>query len=95
MTADQAEAVRKHRFDVLYSQGTLAALIETIPQSDYLLVGNVAGSPPFQGRGLSRKLMAHAEQGGGIIGSPRKSMRSSLCIPTGDPSARTSKGYAE
>jgi hypothetical protein len=29
--------------------------------------------------------MTHAEQGGGIIGSPRKSMRSALCIPTGDP----------
>ena len=38
MTADYAEAVRKHRFDLLYSQGTLAALIETNPQSDHLLI---------------------------------------------------------
>ncbi len=61
MTADYVEAVRKHRFDLLYVDETLAALIETIAQSDHLLIENVAVSPPFQGRGLGRKLLAHAE----------------------------------
>ena len=62
MTADYEEALRNHRFDLLYVGGTLAALIETIPQADHLLIENVAVSPPFQGRGLGRKLMAHAEK---------------------------------
>jgi ribosomal protein S18 acetylase RimI-like enzyme len=62
MTADYAEAVRKHRFDLLYVGGKLAALIETISETDHLLVENVAVSASFQGRGFGRRLMAHAEQ---------------------------------
>jgi GNAT superfamily N-acetyltransferase len=61
MTANYDEAVARHRFDLLYIDGTLAALIETIREADHLLVENVAVSPDFQGRGLGRKLMAHAE----------------------------------
>ena len=48
MTAEYADAVRKHRFDLLYVQGTLAALIETVPEADHLLVeqcGGIAGVP--------------------------------------------------
>ena len=62
MTADYEEAVRKHRIDLLHLEGALAALIETIAEADHLLIENVAVSPAFQGRGLGRKLMAHAEQ---------------------------------
>jgi ribosomal protein S18 acetylase RimI-like enzyme len=62
MAADYAEAVRKHRIDLLYLDDTLAALIEMVPASDHLLVENVAVAPAFQGRGLGRQLMAHAEQ---------------------------------
>jgi ribosomal protein S18 acetylase RimI-like enzyme len=62
MTADYAEAVRSHRIDLLHLAGVLAALIETIVEADHLLIENVAVSPAFQGRGLGRKLMAHAEQ---------------------------------
>ena len=61
MTAKYDEAVAKNRFDLLYIDGKLAALIETIREADHLLVENVAVSPDFQGRGLGRKLMAHAE----------------------------------
>lgn len=61
MTADYDKAVAAHRFDLLYVGGTLAALIETIREHDHLLVENVAVSPSFQGRGLGRRLMAHAE----------------------------------
>ena len=61
MTANYEEAVARHRFDLLYIDGTLAALIETIRESDHLLVENVAVSPSQQGRGFGRRLMAHAE----------------------------------
>jgi ribosomal protein S18 acetylase RimI-like enzyme len=62
MTADYRQAVANHRFDLVHLDGTLAALIETTPQPDHLLIVNVAVSPAFQGRGLGRRLMAHAEQ---------------------------------
>ena len=62
MTANYEDAVVRHRLDLLYVDGTLAALIETIREADHLLVENVAVSPSFQGRGLGRRLMAHAEQ---------------------------------
>ena len=61
MTANYEEALAKHRFDLAYIEGSLAALIETIREADHLLVENVAVSPSFQGRGLGRRLMAHAE----------------------------------
>ncbi len=61
MTADYDAAVRSHRFDLLYADGVLAALIETIRRPDHLLIENVAVSPGFQGRGFGRHLMAHAE----------------------------------
>lgn len=61
MTADYGAAVLAHRFDLLHVDGRLAALIETIREPDHLLVENVAVSPGFQGRGLGRRLMVHAE----------------------------------
>lgn len=61
MTADYDEAVVRHRFDLLHIDGVLAGLIETVREPDHLLVENVAVSPSFQGRGLGRRLMAHAE----------------------------------
>jgi ribosomal protein S18 acetylase RimI-like enzyme len=62
MTADYTEAVKKHRFDFLYVNGELAALIETIRCSDHLLIENIAVSPSFQGKGYGRMLMTHAEK---------------------------------
>jgi ribosomal protein S18 acetylase RimI-like enzyme len=62
MTADYAQAVRQHRIDLLYVDDELAALIETIPGTEHLLIENVAVSPRFQNRGLGRKLLAHAER---------------------------------
>jgi len=61
MTADYAEAARRHRIDMLYLDGELAGLIETIPEADHVLIENVAVAPAFQGRGLGRHLLAHAE----------------------------------
>ncbi|HEV7370756.1 GNAT family N-acetyltransferase [Arenibaculum sp.] len=61
MTADYADAVRRHRIDLLYLDGGLAGVVETAARPDYLLIENVAVSPSFQGRGLGRRLIAHAE----------------------------------
>jgi ribosomal protein S18 acetylase RimI-like enzyme len=68
MTADYAEAVAKHRIDLLYLGYTLVGLIEMIPEDDHLLIENVAVSPEYQGRGFGRYLMAHAEQVAASIG---------------------------
>ena len=61
MTADYEHAVRAHRIDLLVAAGELAALIEMVPEQNVLLIENVAVAPAFQGRGLGRRLMAHAE----------------------------------
>lgn len=70
MGADYEAAVRNHRIDLLHRGGTLAALIEMIPEADHLLIENVAVAPAFQGRGLGRQLMAHAEGVAASIGRP-------------------------
>ncbi|HYC64930.1 MAG TPA: GNAT family N-acetyltransferase [Reyranellaceae bacterium] len=62
MTADYDAAVREHRIDFAYVGGELAAMIETIAGDDHLLVENVAVAPGYQGLGLGRELMAHAER---------------------------------
>ena len=61
MQADYAQAVLRHRFDLLHVGDRLAALIETTPEGDHLLVVNVAADPAFQGRGYGVRLMALAE----------------------------------
>ena len=62
MLADYVTAVQKHRIDLLYTDGELAALIEMIPEPASLLIENVAVSPALQRRGLGRRLLAHAEE---------------------------------
>ena len=68
MLADYVEAVQKHRVDLLYLGGELAALIEMIPEAGYFLIENVAVSPAFQKRGFGRKLISHAEQVAASLG---------------------------
>ncbi|WP_022722139.1 N-acetyltransferase [Rhodopseudomonas sp. B29] len=62
MLADYEQAVQQHRFDLLETGGTLAALIETELRDDDLLIVNVAVSPDAQKRGYGRRLLALAEQ---------------------------------
>ena len=61
MTVDYDARVREHRIELLHLDGRLAALIELVPETGYLLVENVAVLPAFQGRGHGRRLLAHAE----------------------------------
>jgi GNAT superfamily N-acetyltransferase len=62
MRVDYAEAVKAHRFDLLYDGDVLAALIETVPDGEHLLIENVAVAPDKQGRGYGKRLMRHAEE---------------------------------
>ncbi|MGH6972456.1 MAG: GNAT family N-acetyltransferase, partial [Caulobacteraceae bacterium] len=62
MGADYDRAVRMHRFDLLYVEDDLAALIETVDETGQLLIENIAVRPGWQGRGLGRRLMALAEE---------------------------------
>lgn len=61
MTADYDAAVRAHRFDLLFVDGRLAALIETTPEDGDLLIVNVAVRPDQQGRGYGVRLLRLAE----------------------------------
>lgn len=62
MRVEYSDAVRKHRFDLLYVGSSLAALIETVREGDYLLIENVAVLPAFQGRGFGTRLLKLAEE---------------------------------
>jgi ribosomal protein S18 acetylase RimI-like enzyme len=59
---DYSDAIRNHRFDLLYVGCHLVALIETVPEDDYLLIENVAVLPAFQGRGFGTRLLRLAEE---------------------------------
>ncbi len=61
MSVDYNDAIRKHRFDLLFLEDMLAALIETVPSDGYLLIENLAVLPALQRKGLGRRLLAHAE----------------------------------
>ena len=61
MTVDYGQSIDANRFDLLHADEVLAALIETVPQGDELLIVNVAVAPAFQGQGLGRRLVAAAE----------------------------------
>ena len=62
MKVDYSDAIRKHRFDLLYVGSRLVALIETVPEGDCLLIENVAVLPAFQGRGFGTRLLKLAEE---------------------------------
>ena len=62
MGADYARAVREHRIDLLAEDGAVLGLIEMVPQPDHLWIENVAVRPDSQGRGIGRRLLAHAAE---------------------------------
>jgi N-acetylglutamate synthase-like GNAT family acetyltransferase len=61
MTADYAHAVRAHVVDLYERDGELLGLVEMIPQSDHLLIENIAVRPDQQGKGVGDILLMHAE----------------------------------
>ncbi len=61
MKVDYADAITRHRFDLLYAGDELIGLIETVPEGDFLLIENVAVLPAFHGRGFGTRLVTFAE----------------------------------
>ena len=61
MSADYESVISQHRFDLLYKNETLAALIETIAREDYLHIQNLCVAPDFQRLGLGGKLLNCAD----------------------------------
>ena len=68
MQADYDRAIATHRIDLAHLGAEIVGLIEMIEQSDHLLIENVAVSPAFQGRGIGRALLAHAEELAAALG---------------------------
>ena len=62
MAADYETALRQQRFDLLYKDGVLAALIETITRDDHLHIQNLCVSPKFQRLGLGSQLLNYAQE---------------------------------
>lgn len=62
MKVDYGLALQEHRFDLLCIDGSVEGLIETDFRKDHLWIENVAVRPASQGKGLGRRLLAHAEQ---------------------------------
>lgn len=62
MDDDYAARVRSGQVTVAVVRGGPAGLIVTEPQADHLLIDNVAVEPAYQGRGIGRALLAHAER---------------------------------
>jgi GNAT superfamily N-acetyltransferase len=71
MRVDYAQAVKIHRFDLLYAGGDLAALIETVPDGEAMLIVNVAVATTMQGRGFGKLLLEHAEELASSLGLKR------------------------
>lgn len=61
MLTDYDVTVREHEIWVLEDDGSIVGIIQLIPEPDHLWIENVAIVPSNQGRGLGRRLLAHAE----------------------------------
>jgi len=81
MTSDYDVAVREHIVDLLYLDCELAALIEMRPETDHLLIVNVAVSPACQGHGYGRALLAHAEGVARSLGLEEVRLYTSIHLP--------------
>lgn len=61
MQADYEAAVLSFRFDVVELGGGIIASIQTQPREEHFWVESVAVLPEWRGKGLGRRLLAHAE----------------------------------
>lgn len=62
MLDDYGALIREGRVCVIEHDGVVQGLLVLIPQTDAMLLDNIAVSPQAQGLGLGRMMMDHAEQ---------------------------------
>jgi ribosomal protein S18 acetylase RimI-like enzyme len=70
MLADQAAVLARLEVWVAEQDGVPVGLVVLDPQPDHLLLDNVAVDPAFQGRGVGRSLLDHAERRAAELGLP-------------------------
>ncbi len=61
MVADQTIAIRDNIVVVWELDNTLVAAVELFVKADYLLIENIAVQPGYQGMGLGKRALCHAE----------------------------------
>lgn len=61
MRVDYREALTKHQIDLLYVNGEIVGLIETVIKDDHVWIENIAVTPAHQGKGYGKLLLQHAE----------------------------------
>lgn len=61
MTVDYERAVQVNDIELLFDDDRLVALRETVPNTDPLLIENIAVHPAYQGFGYGQYLLADAE----------------------------------
>ena len=61
MQIDYAQALIRHRFDVLESDGGVYGVIETTPDDDHLLIVNLAVAQKRQAQGCGARLLDWAQ----------------------------------
>ncbi len=61
MAADHAHAVMNHIIDIHERLGEAVGLVEVIPLEQHLLIESIAVLPAYQGQGIGKLLLVHAE----------------------------------
>ncbi|MDX6751440.1 GNAT family N-acetyltransferase [Geminicoccaceae bacterium 1502E] len=61
MLDDYRARIAEGVVDIVEDGGTVAGIVVLLEKAGHLLLDNVAVDPAFQGRGLGRALLAHAE----------------------------------
>ncbi len=61
MIVDYNVAVVQHLIDLAEYEGKTVALIEMISESDHLMIENLAVLPEYQGSGIGKFLLTHAD----------------------------------
>jgi GNAT superfamily N-acetyltransferase len=70
MLTDYVAAIRDHDVWVLDGTGAIVGIIVLEARGDHLWLDNVAIAPGWQGRGLGRRLLRHAEDEARSLGLP-------------------------
>ncbi len=71
MGFDHATAIRDDVVEVMELDGAIVGVTHLVVAADRLLLENLAIDPAFAGRGLGRRMLAHAERLTRDLGRPR------------------------